>query len=529
MVDIEEIKKIIELSNPSKLRNFFSAYKEQLYDVQCKLLSNEQPTAYINFLLNDPEGQDRIRFFIDSIETALKGHIEVFFNDQKQIGAVRALEGYRLRDVLGFTINFKEALHVVIQKLLDCSYFLLSVSFVKTRDEIIERNKDQLYRLQHYAAEVVSIFEEDKICSYASQGVFEIYGLYGTFAMLPSRDNDRPFENIKLIGLQIPINLVNRVSSRITPYVKTLAIDSNENIIPFEECTPNKPLGFICQPIHDLHNLLMGVLIVHNQGNLFSFTKFDGDLLNQFCYFTGAVLSNSIIATILVEKKEELRNLAGQLISFQEFERKEIASDIHDTLTQALTGMGYKALLCHEVMHKDPNRLNKELNELIALINKGLQESRQIISNLRPYMLDDIGMVAAFKKLLNDFKTITGIELFFSSPDKIAINSNKSIALFRILQESLNNIKKHSHATKVRVSLDVSAKKGLCLQIHDNGNGFIPWQRKRMVQGSGMGLLIMRERIKELDGKFDVFSRPMEGCKISVTIPLSDRSRNVRY
>lgn len=551
MVNIEEIKKIIELSNPSKLRNFFSAYKKQIYDVQCKLLSNEQPTAYINFLLNDPEGQDRIRFFIDSIETALKGHIEVFFNDQKQIGSVRAFEGYRLRDVLGFTINIKDALRVVIQKhnlqvnnsvdcldlndiyvihkLLDCSYFLLSVSFVKTRDEIIERNKDQLYRLQHYAAEVVSIFEEDKICAYASQVVFEIYGLYGTFAMLPSRDNDRPFENIKLIGLKIPINLVNRVCNRITPYVKTLAIDSNENIIPFEECTPNKPLGFICQPIRDLHNLLMGVLFVHNQANLFSISKFDGDLLNQFCYFTGAVLSNSIMATKLVEKKEELRNLAGRLISFQEFERKEIAADIHDTLTQALTGMGYKALLCQEIMHKDPNRLNKELNELIALINKGLQESRQIISNLRPYMLDDIGMVAAFKKLLNDFKTSTGIEPFFSSPDKITLDSDKSIALFRILQESLSNIKKHSHATKVRVSLDVNAKNGLCLQVHDNGKGFIPWQRKRMVQGSGIGLLIMRERTKELDGKFDVFSRPTEGCKISVTIPLSDRSRNVRY
>jgi signal transduction histidine kinase len=582
MINIEEIKKIIELSNPLKLRNFFSAYKKQIFDVQCKLLSNEQPTAYINFLLNDPEGQDRIRFFIDSIETALKGHIEVFFNDQAQIGSVRALEGYRLSDVLGFTINFKDALRAVIQqhnlhvnnrvdcldlndiyvlhKLLDCSYFLLSVSFVKTRDEIIERNKDQLYKLQHYAAEVVSIFEEDKICAYASQGVFDIYGLYGTFAMLPSRDNDRPFENIKLIGLQIPIKLVNRVFNRITPYVitpaskhvkgchsgldpesstvldsrlrgnddfdiycrrcnKTMAIDSNENIIPFEEFTPNKPLVFICQPIRDLHNSFLGVLFVHNQENLFSFSKFDGDLINQFCYFTGAVLSNSIMATKLVEKKEELRNLAGRLISFQEFERKEIAADIHDTLTQALTGMGYKALLCQEIMRKDPNRLSKELNELVALINKGLQESRQIISNLRPYMLDDIGMVAAFKKLLNDFKNSTGIEPFFSSPDKITLDSDKSIALFRILQESLSNIKKHSQATKVRISLDINAKNGLCLQVHDNGKGFIPWQRKRMVQGSGMGLLIMRERTKELNGKFDVFSRPAEGCKISVTIP----------
>ena len=549
MFNVEEIKKIIELSNSAKLLKFFSAFKKQLYDVQRKLLSNEQPTAYINFLLNNPEGQKRIRFFIDSIEVALKGDVDVFFNDQQQIGYVRALEGYRLEDILGFTLNMKEALWVAIQKhnlqvnnsvdsldindmyvihkLLDCSYFWLSLYFLKTRDEIITRNKDQLYELQHYATKVVSIFKEEKICAYASRGIFEIYGLYGSFAVLTRRYNGRPFENIKLIGLPISDDLLNRVCNRKPPYVKALVIDSNDNMIPFEEWTPNKPLRFICQPIRDSDKLLRGVLFIHNQGNLFDFSKFDGDLLNQFCYFTESVLSNSIMATKLIEKKEELSNLASRLISLQEFERKEVAADIHDTLTQALTGMGYKALLCQEIMHKDLNRLDKELGELITLINTGLQESRQIISNLRPYMLDDIGIIAALKKLLNNFKTSTGMELIFSSPDKINLDSDKSIALFRILQESLRNIKKHSRATKVRVSLDVNAKSGLCLQVHDNGKGFRPRQKKKIV--SCMGLLIMRERVEALNGKFDVHSRPTEGCKISVTIPLRDRSRNVRY
>lgn len=549
MFNIEEIKKIIESSNSAKLLNFFSAFKKQIYDIQCMLLSNDQPTAYIKFLLNDPEGQSRIKFFIDSIEVALKGDIDVFFNDQQKIGYLRALEGYRLEDILGFTLNMKEALWVamqthnaqvnnptdsldlndmyVIHKVLDCSYFWLSLYFLKTRDEIIARNKDQLYELQHYATKVVSIFKEEKICTYASRGIFEIYGLYGTFVVLTSRDKDRPLENVKLIGLQIPDDLLKRICNRKPPYVKALVIDGNDNTIPFEEWTPNQPLRFICQPIRDSDKLMRGVLFIHNQGTLFNFSKFDGDLLNHFCYFTGAVLSNAIMATKLVEKKEELSNLAGRLISLQEFERKEVAADIHDTLTQALTGMGYKALLCQEIMHKDLHRLDKELDELITLINTGLQESRQIISNLRPYMLDDIGIIAAFKKLLNNFKTSTGVELVFSSPDKINLASDKSIALFRILQESLRNIKKHSRATRVRVSLDVNAKNGLSLQIHDNGRGFRPWQKKRVT--SGMGLLIMRERVQELSGKFTVHSRPAEGCKIGVIIPLKNRSRNVRH
>jgi two-component system sensor histidine kinase DegS len=178
-------------------------------------------------------------------------------------------------------------------------------------------------------------------------------------------------------------------------------------------------------------------------------------------------------------------------------------------------------------MHKDLHRLDKELDELIILINTGLQESRQIISNLRPYMLDDIGIIAALKKLLNTFKTSTGVELIFSSPEKIKLDSDKGIALFRILQESLSNIKKHSSATRVRVSLDVNVKSGLCLQVHDNGKGFRPGQKRKKL--SGMGLLIMRERVEALNGNFAVHSRPAEGCTISATIPLRDRSRNVRH
>ena len=549
MFTVEEINKIIELSNSVKLLKFYSAYKEQLYDVQLKLLSNSHPTAYINYVVHNPEGQKRVRFFIDSVEAALKGDVEVFFNDQQQIGYIRALEGYRLEDILGFTLTMKESIWVAIQKynsqvnnsadnldfndlyvihkLLDCSYFLLSLYFLKTRDEIIARNKDQLYKLQHYAAKVVSIFKEGKIYANVSRGVSELYGLQGTFAVLANSDNEGPPENIKLIGWQIPPDLLKQVCNRKPSYFKALIVDGDGKTLPFEEWNSHEPIKFVCQPIRDSDKTLLGMLFIHKKGSLFDFSKFDRDLLNQFCYFTGAVLSNSIMATKLVENKEELSDLAGRLISLQEFERKEVAADIHDTLTQALTGMGYKALLCQEIMHKDLNRLDKELDELITLINTGLQESRQIISNLRPYMLDDIGIIAAFKKLLNNFKSSTGMELVFSSPDKINLDSDKSIALFRILQESLRNIKKHSRATKVRVSLDVSTKSGLCLYVHDNGKGFRPWQKKKVA--SGMGLLIMRERVQELNGKFEVHSRPAEGCKISVTIPLRDRSRNGRH
>jgi PAS domain S-box-containing protein len=216
---------------------------------------------------------------------------------------------------------------------------------------------------------------------------------------------------------------------------------------------------------------------------------------------------------------EELSKLARRLISAQEDERKRIAADIHDTLTQGLTGIGYKLLLCQKLVKEDDNRLQDVLEALVVNVNENLNQSRQIISNLRPQILDDIGIVATFKKTLKNLKNETNLYINFFSPEELQVSSEQGIALFRILQESFHNIIKHAKASKVVVALNAGNKGNLKMEITDNGIGFNPPEK-----GQGLGLVTMRERVEGLGGKFNIFSTLKGGCKITISFPAGQKS-----
>jgi two-component system sensor histidine kinase DegS len=217
-----------------------------------------------------------------------------------------------------------------------------------------------------------------------------------------------------------------------------------------------------------------------------------------------------------------LRGLTARLISVQEEERKKIAADIHDVLTQALTGIGYKALYCMEIAEKDIDRLHRELELLTETINEALRQSRQIINNLRPHILDDIGVIAAFRKLIKDFEEKFGIDARFRHPETLRIDPDKGIALFRILQEALHNARRHAAADAVDVDLRIEQREQLVMTVADNGRGFDPHQRNRNRRRPGLGLLTMRERAEDLGGTFTMDARPGAGCRIVVRVPLGD-------
>ena len=222
----------------------------------------------------------------------------------------------------------------------------------------------------------------------------------------------------------------------------------------------------------------------------------------------------------LAEKQEELSRLTGRLISVQEEERKRIAANIHDTLTQSLTAIGYKALLCQELQDRDPSRLTAELNGLVLSINEALKQSRQMISDLRPKVLDDLGIIAAFRRALLTFKEDAHIEVNLKSPAHMEVGSHAGIVFFRILQEALNNIKKHAQATKVDVMLTIVEENQVRLTIKDNGIGFNPHQINHGLTNSGLGLVTMRERVEDLGGRFEIATDNGVGCRITATVPL---------
>ena len=501
MITFDNIKHIITSEEFNKTRRFFKTYKNRIAKLLNNFLNEAPLTKYRAFLLKQHRGQSRLKTYIDSFEDALNGDIDVFIEDQENIGYIRAREGFQLNDVYEFTVAFKEALWQGIleynstidekdelidpndifslHKLLDCSYYLLSISFIKTRDEIINRHRDQLQELQRYVATVVSVFDEEKIWAHATQGVFDLFKLYGTF-FIPGKNSKGNFrlKHAKMIGLQISFELIEKIVNHIMYSHNCMAIDHNNQIIEINDIIKNDSFKLICTPMHDRNFQLTGFLVIHDQGKYFHFSRFDINLLNQFSYLTGAIASNSRMVFEIATKKEELHNLSGRLISIQEEERKNMAADIHDILTQSLTGIGYKTLFCLELLEKNPARIEKELKQLTKNINKALRQSRQIISNLRPRILDDIGVVASLNSLCKDFSGKSGLEINTSYPRSLNVSPEEGIALFRILQEALQNIRKHSQATQVDITLALSCDNNLKLEIIDNGLGLDPKKNK---------------------------------------------------
>lgn len=531
----------IQEGSVKRLSQFFGTEKtrirKKLHD---NLRNSSIEPCYCSYLLDHPDGRKRVGTYINLFELALKGEFEPFIEDQKSIGYTRAMEGYQLNDVFEFTMAFKDALWRISRDvnenaakplknedifkmftILNHSFFHLSLSFIQTRDEIIARHRDQLQKFQQFSAEIVSIFDDQKIWSYATQGVFDIFSLHGTFLVLkPSDSAPIEIKDHKIIGYHLPYEHVADIADIILKNPGMIGIDEENDKQCLEENKNLDTFKMICVPIHHRKSQITALLFLHQKGDVFTFSKFDRNLLFQFAHFTGSVIYNSGMVSEIAEKQTDLRRLTGKLISVREQERKRIAGNIHDTLTQALSGIGYKALYCIELAEINGAKLKTELNQLAELINQTLKQSRDIINDLRPHILDDMGVIAAFKNFIRDFENKFQLKITFSHPDRVQLNSRKRIALFRIFQETLNNIQRHAAASHIDVQLTVEENGKLKLFIEDDGCGFDIQQRKHSNSGSSMGLILIRERAEDVGGIFQIHSSPGSGSKTTIIIPL---------
>ena len=446
-IDFREITANADLE---KLLQLFVENREHIYDLLLERLREQGSTPYIRFVADHPEGQERTRRYLDAFEQALGGRVKVFFDDQKRIGYKRALQGYRLEDVFTHKIIFKKVILesintynanqqdneglinindiIFIDLLLDYSNYLLAYSFLQTRDEIISRRKNQIQQLHRYATKIVSIFEEEELRACAKQGVIDIFGLHASFSLPSAEKGDHNTrEQEELTGYKNPFKLVKNIGREVTYSDRTLAIDANDKTIRLDEKTNQDCFKAIYIPLHRGSLDMIVPFFIHDQGRIFKLDKPDRNLLYQFSYFTGAVLSNCLMVSQLAQKQQELRKLAGKLISIKEEENKRIAAEIHDTITQALTAIGYKALLCQELAEKDFSRLNDELDCLVDNINDALRQSRYMMSNLRPRILDDLGILATFKKVVTDFEKDYKFELNLDKDRKQEFSTEKLV------------------------------------------------------------------------------------------------------
>jgi two-component system sensor histidine kinase DegS len=208
------------------------------------------------------------------------------------------------------------------------------------------------------------------------------------------------------------------------------------------------------------------------------------------------------------------------LITLQEEERRQLAADIHDNLAQALTGMGYKIQVCRELINRNPKLLAEQLDNLTGIVDDATRQSRELMSSLRPDLLDDIGLVAALRKFIENFSRDTNIKIRTYLPRHIQLPSEIKICLFRVVQEALSNV--YKHADSKTAELRITNTKGLIrLIVSDEGKGFRNVSRPSGMAGMNkMGLLAMQERVEAVGGNLSIDSRPGYGCRLRVSIPI---------
>jgi PAS domain S-box-containing protein len=225
----------------------------------------------------------------------------------------------------------------------------------------------------------------------------------------------------------------------------------------------------------------------------------------------------------LMRSEKQLRALAGRLQSVREEERAGTARELHDELGHALTGLKMDVAAAQKQLAKagdDPRPVFRErLEAMSGLIDGMIKSVRKISSDLRPGLLDDVGLVAAIEWQANDFQNRSGIVCGLSSlPDEISLSRDATTAVFRIFQEALTNVARHAKASHVEVAM-VKQDEYLILQVSDNGRGI---SGAELSDKASLGLLGMQERAAMLGGEVRITGAKGKGTTVQVKIPRTE-------
>lgn len=217
----------------------------------------------------------------------------------------------------------------------------------------------------------------------------------------------------------------------------------------------------------------------------------------------------------LRQSQEELRQLASYQERIKEDERKRIAREIHDELGQNLLALRIDIAMLHARTGATHPKLNKKVHGVLDHIDSTMKAMRAIINNLRPTVLD-LGLNAAIEWQVKEFQRRTGIACELQMPDyELEMDDGRATALFRILQESLNNVFRHARATRARIEVHSSDER-LVMQVADNGVGIFPGCRRK---ANSFGLVGIKERVSTLGGELHIETAQDAGTTLTVSIP----------
>ena len=223
--------------------------------------------------------------------------------------------------------------------------------------------------------------------------------------------------------------------------------------------------------------------------------------------------------------QEQLRRLSRQILSAQEDERKEISRELHDVIAQTLTGINVRLAALKKEAAVNTKDLDRNIARTQKLVERSVDIVHQFARELRPAVLDDLGLIPALHSFMKAFSARTGVRSYltaFAGLEKL--DTPRRTVLFRVAQEALTNVARHAKATRVDLSIH-KLPDGICMKIKDDGKSFEVEQAFRGKGSKRLGLLGMRERVEMVGGAFGIESAPGHGTTVRVDMPLPRAAR----
>jgi PAS domain S-box-containing protein len=219
-----------------------------------------------------------------------------------------------------------------------------------------------------------------------------------------------------------------------------------------------------------------------------------------------------------VRNREELALFAAEASAVREQEKTRIARELHDELAQSLTALKMDTIWVRDQLRTDPDGAAAKLSQMLALLDASVAATRRIAADLRPLLLDDLGLAPAIEWLVQNFSQRTGVPCELDIDESLELDEPYATAVFRIVQESLANVGKHAQARRVRVRVAPEGRE-MVLVVEDDGVGFASDGPRKP---NSLGLVGLRERAHLLQGRVEVRSAPGQGTRVEARIPVRE-------
>jgi signal transduction histidine kinase len=248
------------------------------------------------------------------------------------------------------------------------------------------------------------------------------------------------------------------------------------------------------------------------------FTALDDDFLLALGQQVGAALDQWSLDRQLATRTRALEQLSARMVRQHEEERRRLSRELHDETAQVFSAVKMQLEALRPLL---PTDSAPRLDRLLGLVDTGIASIRQVTSDLRPTLLDDLGLRPALHSLVTDFTERSGLQVRFTAPPALPpLSGDAELAIFRALQEALSNVVRHAEASLVDVTVDVQDDR-LTLTVTDDGRGF-PTLRTGRLKGTDhrMGITGMRERLLAAGGTLHIANRtPGATLRLSVPVP----------